>query len=68
MMKEAQEVHLSYRTERLYTDEAFRTSLIQRLLAVGVEIERLYEGQPQDIEGVLQGSQVFVVQTRPQVY
>jgi alpha-glucan,water dikinase len=67
MMKEAQEVHLSYRTERLYTDEAFRTSLIQRLLAVGVEIERLYEGQPQDIEGVLQGSQVFVVQTRPQV-
>lgn len=67
MMKEANEVPLSYRAERIFTDEGFRNSMMRKLLEVGVEIERLYEGQPQDIEGVFQGDQVFVVQTRPQV-
>jgi alpha-glucan,water dikinase len=67
MMSRAKTVSLCYHNEPIFTDGGFRDSLIQRLLAVGVEVERLYEGQPQDIEGVLQGDQIFVVQTRPQV-
>mmetsp|Transcript_34219 Transcript_34219/g.59873 ORF Transcript_34219/g.59873 Transcript_34219/m.59873 type:complete len:1019 (-) Transcript_34219:24-3080(-) len=67
MMNKAHEEPVSYAACPIFTDERFRNSLITRLLEVGQEIERLYEGQPQDIEGVFLEDRIYVVQTRPQV-
>lgn len=42
-----------------------REEVGKRLAAVGAALEKAFKG-PQDVEGALVGSQVFIVQTRPQ--
>ena len=61
------EVTPVYSKEPLVTNASFRTSLLQKLLAVGLAVEQCFEGQAQDIEGVVTGGEVYVVQSRPQV-
>ena len=41
------------------------TQVGQQLCKVAVELEEAF-GAPQDIEGAIVGSDVFIVQTRPQ--
>jgi alpha-glucan,water dikinase len=66
LLKPPDPVRLDYAAERLVRDEAFREDLARQLTRVGVAIEDLF-GAPQDIEGVLAGGRVHVVQSRPQV-
>ena len=42
-----------------------REEVGKKLAAVGAALEKAFQG-PQDVEGALVGSQVFIVQTRPQ--
>ena len=34
---------------------------------VGIEVEKIFGGEPQDIEGVYCNKEFYIVQTRPQV-
>ncbi|MEW5804180.1 MAG: PEP/pyruvate-binding domain-containing protein [bacterium] len=42
-------------------------SLMRRIAEIAVTIETAWENRPQDIEGVIKGKEVFIVQTRPQM-
>lgn len=55
-----------YSRERLVWDPQFRSSLLERVVRVGIEIERVL-GSAQDVEGVLVSDRAVVVQSRPQV-
>ena len=49
-------------------DEKKREELMRRVGEIGILVEQAYEGQAQDIEGVVnEKGQYFIVQTRPQV-
>ena len=67
VMEDPKEHILAYRNERIIVDKEFRISIIQKLKQVGMLIEDYYSGVPQDIEGVIVGNKIFVVQARPQV-
>jgi len=58
---------LQYYKERLVTDKAFAEELMRGLAKVAVDVEGVYGGAPQDIEGCYKDGKFFVVQTRPQV-
>lgn len=58
---------LDYSNERLLWDADFQRNLLRRLAVLAAGVESSFGGQPQDIEGVLVGDALFVVQTRPQV-
>eukprot|EP00741_Cyanophora_paradoxa_P017692 tig00021014_g17086.t1 len=62
----SEERALSYADEALFWDAALRETIVKRLAAVGLAVERAMGGSPQDVEGVwgLDGS-ITVVQTRP---
>lgn len=51
--------------QALSTDEERREAVAKQLAAVGAELEKEFGG-PQDVEGALLGTDVYVVQTRPQ--
>ena len=67
LMQEAQSEVLSYKQERIYSDKAFRTELIENLKQIGIQVEEAFRGVPQDIEGVIKDGQYYVVQSRAQV-
>eukprot|EP00358_Blepharisma_japonicum_P004033 CAMPEP_0202945426 /NCGR_PEP_ID=MMETSP1395-20130829/6448_1 /ASSEMBLY_ACC=CAM_ASM_000871 /TAXON_ID=5961 /ORGANISM="Blepharisma japonicum, Strain Stock R1072" /LENGTH=581 /DNA_ID=CAMNT_0049645433 /DNA_START=920 /DNA_END=2665 /DNA_ORIENTATION=- len=67
IMSSPQEQILSYANERLYTDFGFCREIIFKLREIGILVENAFNGIPQDIEGVIAGGKVFVVQSRPQV-
>ena len=67
VMEEAKENVLVYGNERIVIDREFRRSIILKIKQVGVMVEQFYDGVPQDIEGVVVGNKVYVVQARPQV-
>ncbi|GAB4844035.1 Phosphoglucan, water dikinase, chloroplastic [Ancistrocladus abbreviatus] len=56
---------VDYTKKPLTVDPIFRRQLGQRLCAVGLFLERKFEG-PQDVEGCLVGKDIYIVQTRPQ--
>ncbi len=51
--------------QELSRSEDKRTEVGKSLAAVGAALEKAFKG-PQDVEGALVGSEVFIVQTRPQ--
>ena len=57
---------VQYSSSRLF-EEGHRAWLIGRLKEVAVAVETAFEGVAQDIEGVVVGDRVVVVQSRPQV-
>lgn len=61
------EVHVDYADERLMMDDEFRTFLMRGIAKIGVEVEDLMGGTPQDIEGCYKDGKFYVVQARPQV-
>ena len=61
------EVDMSYKDDKLFTDESFTKKIMEGISAIGSNIEQLYKNVPQDIEGVFSNGEFYVVQTRPQV-
>ena len=49
----------------LSRSEDHRKTVGRKLAAVGAALEKAFKG-PQDVEGALVGSDVYIVQTRPQ--
>ena len=66
IMDEAEEVVVDYSREQLIVDKAFQVRLFSAIAEAGNVIETLY-GRPQDIEGVVKGGIIYVVQARPQL-
>ncbi|EOA18356.1 hypothetical protein CARUB_v10006877mg [Capsella rubella] len=66
IMDEAEEVVVDYSREPLIVDKDFRVRLFSTIAEAGNMIETLY-GSPQDIEGVVKGGHIYIVQARPQV-
>jgi phosphoglucan, water dikinase len=56
---------MDYSRTTLSTDERFRTALGERLMNVAAFVEKGLGG-PQDIEGVISGEEICLVQSRPQ--
>lgn len=56
-----------YASEPLMFDGAARGQLLAKLAELGSAIQGAFNGQAQDIEGVVSGGQFYVVQARPQV-
>lgn len=61
------ELDVNYADERLMADDEFREFLMRGIAKIGVEIEDIMGGTPQDIEGCYTDGEFFVVQARPQV-
>lgn len=66
IMDEAEEVVVDYSREPLIMDKSFRVRLFSAIAEAGNVIESIY-GCPQDIEGVVKGGHIYIVQARPQV-
>lgn len=58
---------IDYSKERLMVDDEFCTFLMRGIAKIGVEVEEVMGGSPQDIEGCYKDGEFYVVQTRPQV-
>ena len=66
-MVEDNEVEMSYHNDRIFTDKGFAENMIKKIAELGMGVEKLYGGMPQDIEGVYYNNNFYIVQTRPQV-
>ncbi len=60
-------VDIDYSKERIMHDDHFRDEFMRGVGKIGLEVEALMDGTPQDIEGVYKDGEFFVVQARPQV-
>ncbi|CAG9324044.1 unnamed protein product [Blepharisma stoltei] len=67
IMKETEEEIVSYGNEKIYIDFGFCKDIIFKLKEIGILVENIFNGVPQDIEGVIKGGKIFVVQSRPQI-
>jgi alpha-glucan, water dikinase len=67
IMEAPQACIASYSQDKIINDPGFREFFLQKLKEVGILVEDIFCGVPQDIEGVIKGNQIFVVQSRPQV-
>ena len=67
LMDEPQSHVPLYSENKLLIDSGFREYLLQQLREVGILVEEVFCGIPQDIEGVVKYNKIFVVQSRPQV-
>lgn len=61
------EADIDYSVERIMVDDEFREFLMRGIAKIGVEVEHLMGGSPQDIEGCYRDGRFYVVQARPQV-
>jgi alpha-glucan,water dikinase len=66
-MDQATSVVPRYSKEQIVVNSGFREFVIQQLKDVGIAVEEIYSGVPQDIEGCIKDGVVYVVQSRPQV-
>jgi len=57
---------MSYSLNEIFTDDKFVNSMMNKIAHLGIEVENIYN-YPQDIEGVIQNNEYYIVQTRPQV-
>ena len=64
---EYEEVNMEYGINKIFCDENWRREMMKNIGNLGLEIERIFEGVPQDIEGVYSNKEFYIVQTRPQV-
>lgn len=60
-------VDIDYSEERIMTDDDFRLEIMRGIAKIGVEVEDIMGGSPQDIEGCYKDGDFYVVQARPQV-
>jgi phosphoenolpyruvate synthase/pyruvate phosphate dikinase len=64
-MIEEKKFRVSYNQERLILDGGFRSEFMTKIGSIGHIIEKIYDDEPQDIEGAYYAGEYFVVQTRP---
>ena len=66
-MIQDKEIEVCYHKDKIFYDAGFRDYLMKRIGELGMGVENLYGGVPQDIEGVFYDNNFYIVQTRPQV-
>ena len=64
---EYEEINMEYGFNKIFNDENWRITLMKGIGELGLEIEKIFGGEPQDIEGVYSNKEFYIVQTRPQV-
>ena len=64
-MNKEDKLRINYNQEKLVIDENFRNGFMEKVGAIGHHIERIYDDEPQDVEGAYAGGKYYVVQTRP---
>lgn len=62
-MDHPQQSFVDYSKERIVNDAGYREEVLRKIAEVGIAVEKAL-GSPQDIEGVVVGGEVYVVQTR----
>jgi alpha-glucan,water dikinase len=67
MVEPNRELPLDYTQEPIIWNEDFRREILIPIVRIGSEIEKAFNGYPQDIEGAYSKGQYYVLQTRPQV-
>jgi phosphoglucan,water dikinase len=60
-----EEITIDYSSVRLSVDDTFRNLLVAQIGKIGAFVEESFGG-PQDIEGVVTGDKIYLVQSRPQ--
>ncbi len=60
-------IYMKYFDDKLYVDDNFVNKIVNGICDIGINVEMLYNGKPQDIEGVYYNGEFYVVQSRPQV-
>ena len=60
------EIHMSYNQTEFFTNKSKIEQMMEKISQLGIEVENIYN-TPQDIEGVFKNSDIYIVQTRPQV-
>jgi hypothetical protein len=66
-MNQETKFRISYNQERLVVNEQFRNTFMAKVGVIGHHIEKVYDDEPQDVEGCFYNNEYYVVQTRPQV-
>ena len=66
-MIENEVINMGYKDSQIFKDYGFIKKLSEKIADLGIETEKLFKGEPQDIEGVYYKDQFYIVQTRPQV-
>ncbi|OMJ90459.1 hypothetical protein SteCoe_7158 [Stentor coeruleus] len=67
IMDKTRECRARYAEDQIVVNCGYRNWLFGKLKELGIAVERVFGGVYQDIEGVVCGDKVFVVQSRPQV-
>ena len=60
-------VHMGYKDNQIFKDYGFVKKICEKIGELGIEVEKYFNGEPQDIEGVYYNDKFYIVQTRPQV-
>ncbi len=66
-MTETKSFRIIYHKEKIIADQSFRDFFMKKVAEIGQQVENVYDGDAQDIEGCFYDSKFYVVQTRPQV-
>ena len=60
-------IYMKYFDDKLYIDDNFVNKIVNGICDIGINVEMIYNGKPQDIEGVYYNGEFYIVQSRPQV-
>ena len=66
-MVEYEEVNMEYGINKIFCDGKWLGDFMKGIADLGLEIENIFGGEAQDIEGVYCNKEFYIVQTRPQV-
>ena len=66
-MVDYEEINMEYGINKIFSDDNWREELMKGIGNLGMEIEKIFGGEAQDIEGVYYNKEFYIVQTRPQV-
>ena len=66
-MVEDEEINMGYGLNRIFKEPEFVKKLMKGVAELGLEVEKLFNGEPQDIEGVYSNNEFYIGQTRAQV-
>ena len=66
-MTENEVINMGYKENDIFLDSGFVKRLCEKIAELGIETEKFFNWEPQDIEGVYYKEQFYIVQTRPQV-
>ena len=66
-MVKDKEVRMNYSQNKLFNDAGFAGDIMKNVANLGIEVEKLFNGEPHDIEGVYYNGEYYIIQTRPQV-